>query len=73
MTLASSMRSQKLNRAKLSNLNSLDIFSQIRIKIENYSKMSLFDSKLQDFIFGIYNELLPTQNVNVARFARNVE
>ena len=24
-------------------------------------------------IFGIFNELLSTQNVNVARFARNVE
>ena len=24
-------------------------------------------------IFGIFNELLATQNVNVARFARNVE
>ena len=25
------------------------------------------------FNFGIFNELLSTQNVNVARFARNVE
>ena len=24
-------------------------------------------------IFGIFNELLSTQNVNIARFARNVE
>ena len=24
-------------------------------------------------IFGIFNEILATQNVNVARFARNVE
>ena len=41
--------------------------------------VSLFDSKLLLFknspkwtIFGIFNELLSTQNVNVARFARNV-
>ena len=42
--------------------------------------VTLFDRKLQVFknspkwtIFGIFNEFLPTQNVNVARFARNVE
>ena len=42
--------------------------------------VTLFDRKLQVFknspkltIFGIFNELLATQNVNVARFARNVE
>ena len=42
--------------------------------------VTLFDRKLQVFknspkltIFGIFNELLSTQNVNVARFARNVE
>ena len=41
---------------------------------------TLFDRKLQMFktspkliIFCIFNELLATQNVNVARFARNVE
>ena len=40
----------------------------------------LFDRKIQVFknspkwtIFGIFNQLLSTQNVNVARFARNVE
>ena len=33
----------------------------------------LFDYKLQVLtIFGIFSELLSTQNVNVARFARNV-
>ena len=26
-----------------------------------------------EWIFGIFNELLSTQNVNVARFARNIE
>ena len=42
--------------------------------------VTLFDRKLQVFknspkltIFGIFNELLSTQNVNVARFAGNVE
>ena len=41
---------------------------------------TLFDRKLQVFKnspkwinFGIFNELLSTQNVNVARFARNVK
>ena len=41
---------------------------------------TLFDRKLQFFknspkwtIFGIFNYLLSTRNVNVARFARNVE
>ena len=28
---------------------------------------------IQFFTFGIFNELLATENVNVARFARNVE
>ena len=44
------------------------------------SWVTLFDRKLQVFqnspkltIFGIFDELLYTQNVNVARFARNVE
>ena len=42
--------------------------------------VTLFDRKLQVFknspkltILGIFNKLLSTQNVNVARFARNVE
>ena len=42
--------------------------------------VTLFDRKLQVLknspnwtIFGIFNELLSTRNVNVARFARNVE
>ena len=41
--------------------------------------VTLFDRKLQVFKnspkwtnFGIFNELLSTQSVNVARFARNV-
>ena len=43
-------------------------------------KSDLFDRKLQFFknspkltIFAIFDELLSTQNVNIARFARNVE
>ena len=36
--------------------------------------VTLFDLKLVKLIiFGLFNELLSTQNVNVARFARNVE
>ena len=42
--------------------------------------VTLLDRKLQVFknspnwtIFGIFNQLLSTQNVNVARYARNVE
>ena len=42
--------------------------------------VTLFDCKLQFFqklviltIFGNFNELLSTQNVNVARFSRNVK
>ena len=38
--------------------------------------VTLFDHKLQNFkmtIFGIFDELLSTLNVNVARFARNVK
>ena len=42
--------------------------------------VTLFDCKLQVFknspkwtIFAIFNQLFSTQNVNVARFARNVE
>ena len=42
--------------------------------------VTLFDRKLQIFknspkliIFGIFHELLSTQNVNVAGFARNIE
>ena len=44
------------------------------------SLVTLFDRKLyvlqklaKSTIFGIFNELLSTQYVNVARFARNVE
>ena len=42
--------------------------------------VTLFDRKLEVFknspkltILGVFNEFLSTQNVNVARFARNVE
>ena len=42
--------------------------------------VTLFDKKLQIFknspkvtIFGTFNKLLSTRNVNVARFARNAE
>ena len=38
--------------------------------------VTLFDHKLQELklaILGIFNKLLSTQNVNVARFARSIE
>ena len=54
----------------------LSIFVQLKLTC----LVTLFDRKLQVFknspkltIFGIFNQLLSTQNVNVARFARNVE
>ena len=55
-------------------------FSQIFGKLKVTCLVTLFGSKLQvcknspkSTIFGIFNELLATHNVNVARFARNVE
>ena len=48
------------------------------IKIDLYGstvwqQASVFQKLAKLSIFGIFNELLSTQNVNVARFARNVE
>ena len=55
-------------------------FPPIFVLLKLTCLVTLFDRKLQVFknspkwtIFGIFNELLSTQNVNVARFARNVE
>ena len=55
-------------------------FPPIFVLLKLTCLVTLFDRKLQVFInlpkwtiFGICNELLSTQNVNVARFARNVE
>ena len=55
-------------------------FSLIFVVLKVTCLVTLFSRKLQVFkkspkltIFGIFNELLSTQNVNVARFARNVE
>ena len=55
-------------------------FPLIFVLLKMTCLVTLFDRKLQVFknspkltIFGIFNELLSTQNVNVARFARNVE
>ena len=36
-------------------------------------KLEIYKRSAKLAIYGIYNELLSTQNVNVARFARNVE
>ena len=38
-----------------------------------YRKLQVFKNSPKLTIFGIFNELLSTQNENVARFARNVE
>ena len=55
-------------------------FPTIIVFLKLNSLVTLFDRKLQIFkkspkltIFGLFNELLFTQNVNVARFVRNVE
>ena len=41
---------------------------------ENLLKLSqIFKNSQILIIFGIFKEILSTQNVNVARFARNVE
>ena len=55
-------------------------FPPIFVQLKLTCLVTLFDRKLQVFknspkltIFGIFNELLSTQNVNVARYARNVE
>ena len=63
------------NHLKMSHLN-FSIFVQSKLTC----LVALFDRKLWVFktsskltIFGIFSELLSTQNVNVARYARNVE
>ena len=55
-------------------------FPPIFVLLKLICLVALFDCKLQVFknfpkwiIFGIFNELLSTQFVKVARFARNVE
>ena len=55
-------------------------FQPIFVLLKITSLVTLFDRKLQVFknspkwiIFGIFNQLLSTQNANVARFARNVK
>ena len=56
------------------------IFHNFFVLLKMTYLVTLFDRKLQAFknspkltFFGIFCELLSTQNVNVARFARNVE
>ena len=55
-------------------------FPPIFVLLKLTCLVTLFDRKLQVFknspkwtILGIFNKLLSTQNVNVARFARNIE
>ena len=64
---------------KMSHLN-FGIFHPFLSYLKLTCLVTLFDRKLQVFkkspkwtIFGIFNELLSTQNVNVARFARNAK
>ena len=54
--------------------------SHLKLLIKLTCLVTLYDRKIHVFknspkwtIFGIFDELLATQNVNVARFARNVE
>ena len=69
------------NHPKMSHLNfSILAFSTNFVRLKLTCLVTLFDRKLQVFknspkwiIFGIFNELLSTQHVNVARFARNIE
>ena len=67
---------------KKSHLNFFEFwhFPPIFVLLKLTCLVTLFDRKLQVFknslkwtIFGIFNEFLSTQNVKVARFARNVE
>ena len=65
----------------MSHLNiSILVFSSNFVLLKVTCLVTLFDRKHELFknspnwtIFGIFNELLSTQNVNVAYFARNVE
>ena len=56
------------------------IFHQFIVLLKLTCLVALFDSKFQLFqtspkwtIFGIFDLLLSIKNINVARFARNVE
>ena len=55
------------------------LFSPIYVLFKLACLVALFDSKLQIFknsskltIIGIFNDILSTQNVEIARFARNI-
>ena len=41
--------------------------------VENHQKSRIIKKPPKSTIFGIFNELLSIQSVNVARFARNIE
>ena len=41
--------------------------------VENHQKSRIIKKPPKSTIFGIFNELLFIQNVNVARFARKIE
>ena len=64
----------------MSHLNFSVLASSIFVLLKLTCLVTLCDHRLQVdkntrnwTIFGIFNELLSTKNVNVARFARNVE
>ena len=69
----------KLQKCCIS-ISEFGIFQQVLSAKIDLSGVTLFDRKIQVFkkspkltFFGIFYELLSTQNVNVARFAPNVE
>ena len=64
----------------MSHLNLILVFSTNFFPLKVTCLVALFDRKFQCFKnspkwtnFGIFNELLSRQNVNVARFARNAK
>ena len=70
----------KLKKIPLKKFVKLKYFPPIFIQLKVTCLVTLFDCKLQAFknspkwtMFSIFNQFLSTQNVNVARLARNVE
>ena len=62
-----------VKRVKLIFLLSYFAFSAQCLKITQKCRFQVFKNSPKLTIFGIFNELLSIQNLNVARFARNVE
>ena len=73
---ASFPKSSHHSRSLMTFRQQFDFSSSIFIFItvfENHQKSRIFKNSPKLTIFGLFNELLSTQNGNVARFARNVE